>query len=82
MKWFKGMSDGLSKQRIVEHIANSLQLREMAQLGKTSTCVAETIKNTKPWNGTAACWGHDVSKVKFDAKMKESLDENESLNFQ
>ena len=30
------MSDGLSKQRIVEHIANSLQLREMAQLGKTS----------------------------------------------
>ena len=36
MKLFKGMSDGLSKQRIVEHIANSLQLREMAQLGKTS----------------------------------------------
>ena len=25
MKWLKGMSDGLCKQRIVEHIATSLQ---------------------------------------------------------
>ena len=43
------MSDGLSKQRIVEHIANSLQLSEN-QRSVSSMRVAET--NTKPCNGT------------------------------